>query len=317
MLTKSAPAMRFSRSVVRVFLFAVAMAVVLGSVRPAFSAAATNLRLRVTNTSFKVGTIGTYKITVTNLGPAATDDFIHVLDTLPAGLSLVSGIGTGWTCSTNGQAVDCVQANALAAGSTSALSLRVSVCTAAFPGIQNTFALSYPGDTTAGNNSVTRSTVVKNGVCVPGTPLATATRGTPPRTTFVPTHTPTPTSTDLQLTKVTSGSFTVGSNGIYVLTVQNLGAAVTSGGITVIDPLPSGLSFVSGTGSGWTCSANGQNVACTTGTPLAAGSSTSIRLTVAIGSAAYPTTTNTASVSYPGDTNTSNNTASKPTTVRR
>src|SRR5262249_25104676 len=155
-------------------------------------------------------TIGKYKITVSNLGPAATDDVIHVLDTLPAGLSLVSGVGTGWACSSSGQSVDSALASSLAVGTTSVLALRVGVCDAAFPSIQNTFNLTYAGDTNFANNQVTRSTVVKSGVC--GTPFPTPTPGSSTPPPGSPTKTPTPSSTDLQLTKVTGSTFTVGSN---------------------------------------------------------------------------------------------------------
>jgi len=127
---------------------------------------------------------------------------------------------------------------------------------------------------------------------------------------------------DLTLVKTHSGNFTIGTNGNYVLTVSNAGgAAATSGTITVTDTLPSGLSFVSGTGTGWSCSAGGQNVTCANSNSLAAGaSSPAITLTVSVGASTAVGTnsiTNTANVSVTGETNTGNNSASDPTTVNK
>src|SRR5207237_6976928 len=71
-------------------------------------------------------------------------------------------------------------------------------------------------------------------------------------------------SPDLRVTKSHAGNFTVGVNGVYTITVDNaLGGAPTSGTITVTDTLPTGLGFVSATGTGWTCSAIGQTATCT------------------------------------------------------
>jgi uncharacterized repeat protein (TIGR01451 family) len=55
---------------------------------------------------------------------------------------------------------------------------------------------------------------------------------------------------------------TVGTNFNYTLTVNNTGLAAGTG--TVTDNLPSELSYVTFSGSGWTCSAVGQAVTCTT-----------------------------------------------------
>jgi mucin-19 len=97
-----------------------------------------------------------------------------------------------------------------------------------------------------------------------------------------------------------------------------LGGAATAGTITVTDNLPNGLTFVSGTGTGWTCSAVGQMVTCTSATVIAAGASASaITLVVSVGPAAAPSVTNTATVSGGGEpaAATGNNSASDPTSV--
>src|SRR5690349_16040160 len=70
---------------------------------------------------------------------------------------------------------------------------------------------------------------------------------------------------DLTIAKAHVGtSFTQGQSGAYTLTVSNAGPGATTGTITVTDTLPAGLTFASGTGSGWSCSANGQAVTCMT-----------------------------------------------------
>ena len=105
---------------------------------------------------------------------------------------------------------------------------------------------------------------------------------------------------DLSLTKTATGPFIVGRNATYTLTVRNGTAGANEredNVIRVTDTLPAGLSFVSGSGTGWTCSAAGQNVTCTRPPPLDAGATTPpLTLTVAVGSAAFPSVSNTAAV---------------------
>ncbi len=114
-------------------------------------------------------------------------------------------------------------------------------------------------------------------------------------------------SADVSLAKAHAGSFTVGQNGTFTLTVSNAGPGA-SGAITVSDALPSGLGFVAGSGAGWTCGAVGSNVTCTKAGGLASGGSSSITLTIAVGPAAAPSTTNAATVSAATfDSNTANN----------
>ena len=61
----------------------------------------------------------------------------------------------------------------------------------------------------------------------------------------------------IALTKHHAGDFVVGQPAAYTLTVSNTGPIATQGAITVTDPLPAGLTFVSGVGTGWTCTAVG------------------------------------------------------------
>ena len=105
---------------------------------------------------------------------------------------------------------------------------------------------------------------------------------------------------DLSVSKIATntGNFKVGSNNAtYSITVNNAGPNIEPGPINVTDTLPTGLSYVSATGTGWSCSAVSQNVTCTRTGGLAVGSSTlPITLTVAVGAAASPSVNNTAKV---------------------
>ena len=122
---------------------------------------------------------------------------------------------------------------------------------------------------------------------------------------------------DLGITLSHTGNFTVGENATYTIAVSNVSAPTSSGGtITVFDPLPTGLTFVSATGTGWECSAVGQNVTCTTTSIVPAQSSASdITLIVAVAPGASPSITNTVTLSNVGDTVLANNIASDPATV--
>jgi len=297
--------------------------------RLAWGAAPADLQVRAVAKTFQVGMPGLYTITVASRGPSDTNDVITLTDQLPPGLHFSSFRGTGWTCAVVGQLVTCTFPGALAANSTLFAVLGVSVDNDALPAVTNTFHLSYAGETNTANNSYTKFTSVKPGRFTPspGTPTRTPTKTptglTPTITptgaataTASATRTPVPAATDLLLTKTISGTFRVGSNGGYLLSVSNLGPADTNVAATITDPLPNGLSFVSATGAGWACAAASGVVTCTHADPIATGSSSGVTLIVGISSAASPSVTNTATLAYPGDTNPANNTARKPTTIR-
>jgi hypothetical protein len=121
---------------------------------------------------------------------------------------------------------------------------------------------------------------------------------------------------DLSITSSHTGKFGVGFNETYTVTVANVGTKTTTGTLTVKDTLPPGLTFVSGVGTGWTCSAAGQTVTCTNPATLAASASSSYTLTVAVGSTAAANVNHTVSLTAAaGDLNTANDTAVDPTIV--
>ncbi|MBK9251997.1 MAG: DUF11 domain-containing protein [Proteobacteria bacterium] len=134
---------------------------------------------------------------------------------------------------------------------------------------------------------------------------------------------------DLSITKTHAGNFTVGTNASYSLQVANgtgVGVIAVDYPITVTDTLVAGLTFVSGTGTGWTCGAVGQVVTCThpnTGFLLPGQSLPALVLTVAIGNGVFPpgntaqnvSVANTATVSATGTVELTNGNNSSTDTV--
>ena len=125
---------------------------------------------------------------------------------------------------------------------------------------------------------------------------------------------------DLAITKTAATPFSVGANAAYTLTVsnqQNTFSDPEINAILVSDTLPAGLTYVSASGTGWTCAAAGQVVSCSHLPPLNPGQSLPpITLAVAVGAAAWPSVTNTATVSSASfDAIVANNTATVTTVL--
>jgi uncharacterized repeat protein (TIGR01451 family) len=105
------------------------------------------------------------------------------------------------------------------------------------------------------------------------------------------------TSTDMSITKSTTTTTAFGGFPIsYTLAVSNLGPSQASN-VSVSDTLPAGSTFVSATGTGWTCNNVAGVVTCTLPT-LAIGAANPITLTInAPPAASAGTLSNTATVS--------------------
>ena len=205
--------------------------------------------------------------------------------------------------------------------------------TTATPGVTNTCGGTVTAAASGTSTALTGGTIPANGSCQITVQVTSATAGTGTNTIAAGALTTAnggsnasataatlvaSAAADLQLTKTHSGNFIVGANASYTLTVNNTaGSAATSGTITVTDTLPAGLTFVSGTGTGWACSAAGQNVTCTSSTVINAGTTSPnpITLTAAVAAAAVPSVSNTATVSGGGETNNTNNNATDVATV--
>jgi len=121
---------------------------------------------------------------------------------------------------------------------------------------------------------------------------------------------------DLSTTQ-TASTFVRGSAGTYSLTVNNAGPDTTVGPITLVDTLPTGVSYVGGVGTGWTFSVSGQTVTMTYPINLAAGTSAPpVTLNVNVLPSAAATVTNSVTVSSTEfTTNTADNNGSLVTPV--
>lgn len=235
----------------------------------------------------RVGDPLVFTLQVANSGPS-TARSVKVSDPLPAGLAFASAAGNGWTCGNEDEQVTCTLDHALASGASADLiTVTTKVLSTAYPEVSNTARVdARTGDLTPDNNFSTDKVAV-------------------------------PAQVDLEITKShVPDPLQVGDQATYTLAVTNSGSTNDPGPLTVTDLLPNGLTLVSGTGDGWTCSANGQDVTCVRQAGLATGDNTSIVVVVTVGPAAYPSVTNVATVSSPAeDTNPNNNTANDPATV--
>jgi len=120
---------------------------------------------------------------------------------------------------------------------------------------------------------------------------------------------------DLTVVKSHTGNFTQGDTGkTYSITVTNSGGTATSGNVSAVDTLPTGLTATAITGIGWTCTLG--TLTCTRSDALAATNSyPAITLTVNVADNASSSVTNLATASGGGETNTANNTANDLTTI--
>lgn len=185
--------------------------------------------------SLVAGQEATYTVAVTNFGPSVSRAGLTVKDTLPAGAEFVSATGTDWSCAAPvGGSVTCSYAKDLAPG-TAAPAIAV--------------VLAIPASQTAA--------VVNTATVTPVTPEpAGATHPNTDTVTTVPA-----TVADLGISKVLDSPLVAGANASYTIKVVNHGPS-NARTVRVIDTLDAALSYVSFTGTDWTCTAVGQLVRC-------------------------------------------------------
>jgi uncharacterized repeat protein (TIGR01451 family) len=238
-----------------------------------------------TGNFFQGQTNAQYQIVISNIGDLATLGAVVTQDSLPPSLTPVSATGTGWTCTSSGN-FQCTRSDALSPGqSYPAIILTVNVATDAPPQISNIATVNGGGGLI--NNSA------GDLVQVDGRP-------------------------DLTITKTHSGDFIQGQQGSYTLAVRNIGRGASSNPVVVTDAVPTGLTPVSASGSGWTCDpVSGQTLTCRRSDSLASnGTHPLITVVVVPGASAPASVTNTATVAGGGDINPNNNTGSDPTGIR-
>ena len=191
--------------------------------------------------SFTVGIEGQYRLSVSNLGDAATVGPVRVLDTLPPQLRLNSVSGGGWNCSAStpgGQQIDCTLNSAIAAGSSAAnLNVRVTVLDAAAEAGEVTNVATV--DTERDDRGVTADSPV-NG------------NNTDDEVTKA-------VSVDLSIEGTHGATFRTGTVQTYSLKIRNVGFFPTVPGapVDVVDDLPAGMvpqmADIWTDRSGWTC----------------------------------------------------------------
>jgi hypothetical protein len=239
---------------------------------------------QLTTTITPVGTFtspgtGTYQANVTdspNAGPVTgttTETF-----TVPAGQTVTSATGNGWTCNTSGQQVTCT-----------------------------TQATANPGDSLP---PVTITTNIPGGAPASVSPTATVTTAgqsapstSPPVTIpITPGKTPIVTPPHVTTTITPVGTFTSPGTGTYQANVSDdPSAGPTTGPTTETFTVPAGQTVTSAAGDGWQCSTAGQQVTCTTNATVQPGGSfPPVTIAVNIPGGAPASVSPTASATTPG-----------------
>jgi uncharacterized repeat protein (TIGR01451 family) len=243
-----------------------------------------NITKTASVSNFTVGEAASYTITVTNAGSAATTATASVTDPVSASLT-IGAMPAG--CTVTGQSVTCVIPAGLAAGASVSFVIPVTPNATAGGIVTNTATVTGGGD-----SSCPQATHCSSTVDVPVGEAA-----------------------DLSIVK-DDGNATAAPGGqiAYTLTVTNAGPSAASN-VTVTDAFPASLTYVSASGNGWTCAAQGTTLTCTRPT-LANAATGVINLVLAVpASYAGPNPiVNTANVSSPTtDPNPNNNSGSIPT----
>ena len=109
---------------------------------------------------FTVGGQGVYTLTISNTGLTPTSGAVTVTDTLPAGLTYVSGMGDGWTCFVADQIVTCTNPGPIRPAASSTIALTVRVEPRAWPGVTNLATVANASDRNIANNTIGDPTVV-------------------------------------------------------------------------------------------------------------------------------------------------------------
>jgi uncharacterized repeat protein (TIGR01451 family) len=230
--------------------------------------------------SVNAGSSLSVDIVVSNAGPdPASGTFQVQFNTTSLGSAITSFGGTGWTCpvgSTTSRT--CVTTATLASGNS-------------LPTLTISFMPPPNGPTANYNATVTSPTSDPNSSNNTATGSATV----------VP-------QTDLQVTKTGPGGVTSGQNVAYTINVTNNGPS-TATGVSLSDPTPANLTFVSASGGGCT------SFPCSLGT-LTVGQTVTVTATYSTSANFGGNVTNTASVSgNETDPNNTNNSASATTNV--
>ncbi|WDE05182.1 DUF11 domain-containing protein [Thalassomonas viridans] len=178
----------------------------------------------------------TYTLTASNAGPndagaAFNSTGVTLVNTLPGGVTFTSASGTGWSCGNSGQTVTCNRELITSGASAPDITL-VTQITGQIAGTITDAATvsSITADPVSSNNTQTQDTSINQG-------------------------------TDLTLSKSVAAPVVGGSTTSFTLQPRNLGP-YDADNLVVTDTLPSGFTYISAGGSGWSCAEAAQTVTC-------------------------------------------------------
>jgi uncharacterized repeat protein (TIGR01451 family) len=225
----------------------------------------------------------TYTLTASNVGAAPTNgSTVTVVDMLPAGLAATAITGTGWSCAL--ATLACTRDDVLAANSSyPAITLTVDVANDAGPSVTNMATVAGGGELDTSNDSASDVSTINEA--------------------------------DLTIAMFLGAPLSQGQAfASYFLSVRNVGTSASSGLVTVVDSLPSGLTATNINGGGWSCTL--ATLTCTRSDALAGGASyPGINLFVSVDHDAPASVMNSATVAGGGEINTANDTASNTAAV--
>ncbi len=209
------------------------------------------------------GTDIVYAITVTNNGPTTVQDF-ELDDTVPPALSGVTFTPSAGTYDRATHVWN--DFGDFAEGDTLTLTVRATIDAAATGDLTNTVVVTAPDfvtDTDLTNNTATDTDTLR--------PVS-----------------------NLFIDKQLQDDLVLGRRATYAITLRNDGPSVAAG-VSVIDVLPSALSYAGVTAPGWTCvNAPSSTVSCALDEPLDVGTTVSFELSVTVVGVGGSTVVNTA-----------------------
>lgn len=174
-----------------------------------------------------------YTANLNNNGPDAAGA-TRATFTLSPNLTYQSAAGSGWSCGAAGQVVTCNRPSA-PKGALPDIVINAKATGTTTGTITSTGVVTISGSATDFNNANDASSA-----------NTTITVGT-----------------DLAVTKTVSQALIGSGQAIsFTLAPRNLGPMLATN-VVVSDSVPAGFAIVSASGTGWTCSVNGQNVSCT------------------------------------------------------
>ncbi|HSP99923.1 MAG TPA: hypothetical protein VL049_22090 [Candidatus Dormibacteraeota bacterium] len=268
-----------------------------------------------TGTATQTGTA-----TVTNTPTATvTQTFTGTATATPTGTVTQTATNTPVdTATATNTPVDTATATNTPVDTATATNTPVNTATATNTSVDTATATNTPVNTaTATNtpvNTATATATASNTAVKTPSATPSATR------TLVPTVTPTfeeftpipEVAPNIALFKSFPGLCRPSSTTTFTLLVRNIGGIATSGPITIVDPMPAGLSLVQATGNGWNCTGSTPaQLLCVRNTILNAGASAPvITATVTVAGNAGPVLINTAIATTPGDLDIADGTSS-------